>query len=298
MDPEPDANPSVSPAMNNASEKLAETNTVASSTSHTNEKIPEKTPEAIALNLSQSPYAPQFSAATSFILNRIKNASSPSTSSFLETPISVPEFSNDAHQKLKPKSEGDQRPRTSLPDSPRVTQPLSMGDSKLRTIAPKPIPTETSTLGIKRKWESEDQIDFAQSTIAFSATQSLQPQREPIRVDSSASAPKQCDLCHQHASSPSNLLVSCHRCGTSRHQACYSPPMSAQEARNQLFACESCVSAARNLSRQQDESADRNRTKKIRHELPGRFPPGIVPARPELVGFGAGAASDDAVSSH
>jgi hypothetical protein len=234
------------------------------------------------------PYVPQFSATTSFILSRMKK-----TDGGLNSALSAISATG-----LQPDKQAYEDAKT------RLVQTMNGSTMPLPTTQASVVSSSLSTLnsfmngGTKRKRESDvEKVDFSQNTISFPTSTQLPQRRAPVAAateDSRESESSQCTVCGLHSSSPSNIIVTCSRCLGSWHQQCATPQISSEACRSGNFECAGCNSAP--LEHSEDYQRRLHRIERIREKRLANLPRGIVPAKPELVGFGAGQSSDYAVS--
>ncbi|KAH6898662.1 hypothetical protein B0T10DRAFT_555963 [Thelonectria olida] len=230
--------------------------------------------------MKQSSYVPQFAADTSFILDRIKGASERSTKKEAETSIVAPHLK--ASTRLTPETKSPQ----SLSDT------LLMPKYAISTALPIFLTAEAPDsirVGVKRKRDSpDDAVDFAQNTIAFPWVG--QPKSTPPTL-----APQErgqtCVKCERHIQTTENTLVRCNQCLNSWHQQCHSPAIT-NGTILKTFVCTGCLTEqSQAISLQGKGSIQRqDETERLRRKRIATFPPNILPAKPELVGFLAGRA--------
>ena len=190
------------------------------------------------------PYIPQFSTATSLILDRIKFGSNGLDSALSNVPTSIILPDKAAYEDAK--SRVVQSMKTTLstltPDTSATqhTLPLNSGSGR-----------ETEhvfSASVKRKRDLQtEKVDFTQNTISFPWTEK---RSSPVKLEDQSKTTAE------------------------------------EEARKQDEI--SRLRRRSNPLRQDD-------IEKLREEHLALLPTGVVPARPELVGFGAGRASDFAV---
>ncbi|KND86325.1 hypothetical protein TOPH_09043 [Tolypocladium ophioglossoides CBS 100239] len=235
---------------------------------------------------AQPSYAPQFSTANSLILNRIKSGTKTLSS---VTPTDVgPSTSAETQSALYASS-------TLAMPSPRqrgLQQSMSDGSG----VAKRFIRSYSPSLKRKRDSDAAD-TDFNQSTIPFRVSVAQAPTTlaspPPHKKPSAISSPPKCVKCDQSTSTPQNEFMSCRTCSSSWHQQCLSLAVTNEVAKDIEYLCQECedgnkVQQGSVSTGIQDRGylVDRIRRKRI-----SKLPPGIVPAKPELVGFLARQAS-------
>jgi hypothetical protein len=214
---------------------------------------------------TQPSYTPQFSSEASAILDRL-NRNSHAVNNQSSEEISV----------------------TALKDTLSIPTPTKQSQS---------ISADSLNAGIKRKRENESEvIDFNQSTIHFpwkgpSPTQ--QASLETQRIGQEA----RCSKCNETAQI--GPLVACIRCLASWHRQCHPPLVNNVATTTSNFTCAACTAGREQaiklrgrVSQQRQHEIDRLRQKRL-----SALPRGIFPAKPSLVGFGPGRASDSVVST-
>ncbi|KAK7226104.1 hypothetical protein V2G26_014107 [Clonostachys chloroleuca] len=240
-----------------------------------------------------SPYVPQFSAATSFILNRMKSTGSNFNSTLSDLSTAVAESDKDAYEEFKTKLVQSMSKGTSLPEPPPLSTPSEPSLLKKSLLHPKVADSSSSSLKRKRESEPSTEVDFGQSTMPFpSASQSAGPAMGP-----SNGIKQECSTCRTSVSFEENQVIICQVCGIGRHQQCWSPPVLRADLKRATFTCERCENT--NASQNGAPAEYRGqRTEKVRQKRLAMLPAGIVPVKPELVGFGAGAATDHARTAY
>ncbi|KAF5671782.1 hypothetical protein FHETE_3995 [Fusarium heterosporum] len=207
-------------------------------------------------------YTPQFSSQASIVLNRLKSSSN--------------ELKNQD-------SEGFAA--TDLKDTLSIATPTRY--SQL-------VSADSLNESIKRKRDdSSEKVDFSQDTIHFpwkGTSPSHQASLETRRLGEEI----RCSKCDETAQI--HPLVTCSRCLTSWHQQCHLPLINNEAMTSANFTCAACAAGREQIlrhrgkvSQQRQHEIDRLRQRRL-----STLPRGIVPAKPNLVGFGAGRASDSA----
>ncbi|PFH57349.1 hypothetical protein XA68_15190 [Ophiocordyceps unilateralis] len=219
-----------------------------------------------ALETAERPslYAPQFADSSSLILDRLRNA------------MAERGLSSDTGPETRRKDDTLVMPQN---QQKRVGEPLST-------------PSLQPSLKRKRTSESVDAVDFTQNSI------SLPPLPAPASPQSAVvplSQPKEaadetdrtCCVCLEALRGPEKTIVTCHVCRSSWHQLCVSA--SGQDA---SYLCAECKIASGYDKLQQGNSLHRRQlVNRIRAKRLASLPAGVVPAKPELVGFLARQAS-------
>lgn len=226
---------------------------------------------AINVNPSSPPapkqpsYTPQFSSESSAILRRL----------------------NSSYQLPNGQASGD-IVTANLKDRLSMPAPTKQGQS---------IPIDLFNVGVKQKQDkSSSKVDFTQSTIPFSWKGPL-PAQPVVPQGHSTVQEARCSKCDETARA--GHLVTCTNCLTIWHQKCHSPSIANEAIVTSSFTCTSCTVGREQtsrlrgrLSQQRQQEIDRLRQKRL-----SALPRGIVPAKPHLVGFGAGEASRHSVST-
>ncbi|PNY27335.1 Uncharacterized protein TCAP_02737, partial [Tolypocladium capitatum] len=231
---------------------------------------------------AQPSYAPQFSTASSLILNRIKRGTKTLSS---VAPAHVgPGTSVEAQSALHTSS----TLAIASPRRPGLQHSLSDVSGVIRSHPPR----------LKRKRDSDAaDTDFTQSTIPFRAAvapASTTPTPAPqLKRLSEVSGPLKCIECGQGTPTPQNEFVTCRSCSGSWHQLCLSPAVTDGAAKNAKYLCRRCENGGKGQQHSDGaESQDRGHlVDRIRRKRISNLPPGVVPAKPELVGFLARQAS-------
>ncbi|VUC27112.1 unnamed protein product [Clonostachys rosea] len=240
-----------------------------------------------------SPYVPQFSAATSFILNRMKSTGSNFNSALSDLSAAVAESDKDAYEEFKTKLVQSMSKGTSLPEPPPLSTPGEPSLLKTTLLHTKFADSSSSSLKRKREPESSTDVDFGQSTMPFpSGSQSPGPS-----MGATNGAKQECSVCRTSVSFEENQVIICQVCGIGRHQQCWSPPVLRAGLKRTTFTCERCEITNATQSGAPTEYRDQ-RTEKIRRKRLAMLPAGVVPVKPELVGFGAGTANDHARTAY
>lgn len=261
----------------------------------------------ISKNEGKSPtpsrYTPQFTASTKQILSRIKNEngsgsnSSPSLG-FTTAQLSAP--AKATYEDVKRRLVETLSTSTTLPmptASPRPTAGAATHANQL-----------PSTSVGKRK-RGSDEHDSRPPTRPTPRDEpqpvAIQPPKPPAkrrRVKDSS----MCVKCQRSSDTAANLIITC-GCGEAWHQLCHDPQVSEEIASNPaFFKCSTCVvedKAQANyqakLTKYREAKQQQSDLKKQRAEVErmrSRNLEGLPDfIKPELVGFGAGDASTDAV---
>lgn len=245
---------------------------------------------------AQPCYAPQFSTANSFILNRMKNGTKALPSI---TPTGFGSSIGDSRGGINTQPTHHVSSTLVMPSSPQPGLGQSISD--VSDIAKRLIHSYSPSLKRKRSSDAAGP-DFTQSTIPFrapivpapAAPASAPPQEESFE----AGGPAKCFKCDQSTWAPENIFFTCRGCSKSWHQSCLTPIATDGAAKDTIYLCQECeagnkVQTGSDNAGVQDRGhlVDRIRSKRISH-----LPPGVVPAKPELVGFLARQASSSEVS--
>jgi hypothetical protein len=285
-------------------DKDANSGTAAAANGTSSSSLASRQPHSQLPSPSHQRYTPQFSAATSLILNRIKGGDKDFNSALSAASATTPRPDKDAFEEAKLRLMKQMNAsRASLPT------PEPSTTTQTETAAKQDGKPEDSTMkGTKRKREADEDeedgtakqpVDFTQNTIPFP----FQP--TPPSGFASAVSGVHCVKCSMSSSIATNMLVTCTRCNTVCHQACLTLSSGAEQdnggVAQSLSLCPRCgtSSPSQSLDDGQVPADLLRRTQKIERIRQMRLaglPEGVAPDKPELVGFGPGAASDRAVS--
>ncbi|KAF4962697.1 hypothetical protein FSARC_9258 [Fusarium sarcochroum] len=208
----------------------------------------------------QPSYTSQFSSESSAILRRLKSDSQSTNSQHIgESVVSL-------------------KDTMSMP-SPAKHHRQSVSEDSLNA-------------GVKRKRkESSEKVDFNQSTIPFTWKGPSPAQKASLGTQHTGQETR-CSKCD--GSAQVGPLVTCIRCLAPWHQQCHSPLLSNEAMAASSFTCAACAAGREQtvklrgkVSQQRQHEIDRLRQKRL-----SALPRGVVPAKPSLVGFGAGRASE------
>ncbi|GKT98786.1 hypothetical protein FLAG1_05519 [Fusarium langsethiae] len=206
----------------------------------------------------QPSYTPQFSSESSAILRRLNGNSQ------------LPNDQSSGHIAA-----------ANLKDTLSMPTPTKQGQS---------ITADSFNSGVKRKRdESSTKVDFTKSTIPFSWKAPSPIQQAVIQTQSTEQGAR-CSKCN--GPKQAGPLVTCISCLTHWHQKCHSPTIGNGTTIPSNFTCASCTAGREQatklrgrVSQQRQQEIDRLRQKRLLS-----LPRGVVPAKPHLVGFGAGQA--------
>ncbi|KAF4470362.1 hypothetical protein FALBO_2737 [Fusarium albosuccineum] len=217
------------------------------------------------------PYTPQFSSQSLAILRRLQTI--------------TPKKENETSGTVAPQGLG-----ATLP----IATPVSSSFYQTISISAKLSPTaiDSSEANTKQD-ESSDAVDFTKPTIPFPrSAQSISHQPSTM-----TQLQAQCSKCEGYAQMGQAPLATCVRCLTSYHQQCHSPPITNEAITTSQFTCAACAADQEQAVRlkgkanqQRQEEIERLRRRRL-----AALPRGVVPAKPDLVGFGAGRAPDSSV---
>lgn len=211
-------------------------------------------------------YTPQFPSESSVILSRLKNDSQ-----------------TEGNENVREKHFADLKDTLTMP-----TPTKAKGQSSL---------SYSLNAGVKRKREEpSEKIDLTQSTVPFPWKVRSQIQQAAIEAQHTREETR-CSMCD--GSAQVSPLVTCIRCLVSWHQKCHPPLMRGEDMTSASFTCADCIAGREQtvrlrgrVSQQRQHEIERLRQKRL-----SALPKGVVPAKPHLVGFGPGRASDVSVSS-
>ncbi|KNA94376.1 hypothetical protein FOXG_00448 [Fusarium oxysporum f. sp. lycopersici 4287] len=206
-------------------------------------------------------YTPQFPSESSVILSRLKNDSQ-----------------TEGNENVREKHFADLKDTLTMP-----TPTKAKGQSSL---------PYSLNAGVKRKREEpSEKIDLTQSTVPFPWKIRSQIQEATIEAQHTREETR-CSMCD--GSAQVSPLVTCIRCLVSWHQKCHPPLMRGEDMTSASFTCADCIAGREQtvrlrgrVSQQRQHEIERLRQKRL-----SALPKGVVPAKPHLVGFGPGRASD------
>ncbi|KAI8718941.1 hypothetical protein NCS52_00674200 [Fusarium sp. LHS14.1] len=223
------------------------------------------------LSPDQASYTPQFSSNASIIMDRIKASRQENT---LE------------------------KSRTEVVHDPDATMPVPSASPLLQTLPMSANPTSaawsSSNAGIKRKRESSmEKVDFTQSTVAFPVAKGTDAPQPSLQSRLTVQ-PAQCSKCEGSAQTSQGPLATCTQCLRSWHHQCHSPTIISEAMAASIFICAACAADQEQAVRLKGKSSQQRQyeIEKLRQKRLAAFPRGVVPAKPGLVGFGAGRAPD------
>lgn len=162
-------------------------------------------------------------------------------------------------------------------------------------------------IGAKRKRKSDvEDVDFTTEItvpcpasfttviVSSSSTSTALPRSVDVVPTSLA-----CSRCQGLNQKLGDTLVTCSRCTAVCHQQCSQPPIDDFRAVDGSYQCRECLLHSDGLSkprRQLGSVAQQEDLERMRRGRLNALPAGVVPAKPELVGFRGGDASSAAVS--
>lgn len=282
----------------------ANSGTAGATNGTSSSSLASRQPQSQLPSPSHQRYTPQFSAATSLILNRIKGGDKDFNSALSAASATTPRPDKDAFEEAKLRlMEQMNASRPSLP----TPEPSTTTQSQ--TVPKQDGKSEDSAMrGTKRKREANEDgedsaakqpVDFTQNTIPFP----FQPSPPP--GFSTAVSGVHCIKCSLSSSIATNMLVTCTRCNTVCHQACLTLSPGTEQnhggVAQPLSLCPRCGTTSPSQSLEDGQVPSdllrrKQKIERIRQMRLAGLPEGVVPDKPELVGFGPGAASDRAVS--
>ncbi|KAJ3470819.1 hypothetical protein MRS44_000918 [Fusarium solani] len=227
------------------------------------------------LSPDQASYTPQFSSNASIIMDRINSSRQENT---LE------------------------KSRTAVAHDLDATLPVPSASPLLQTLPMSANPTSaawsSSNAGTKRKRESwTEKVDFTQSTVAFPVAKGTDAPQPSLQSRPTVQ-PTQCSKCEGSAQTSQGPLATCAHCLRSWHHQCHSPTITSEAMAASIFVCAACVADQEQAVRLRGKSSQQRQyeVEKLRQKRLAALPRGVVPAKPGLVGFGAGRAPDSSVS--
>ena len=243
-------------------------------------------------------YSPQFSAAQSWILSRMAAAGGAEAARAQKPPDAAPSTTaadqgDDAAPSPPAADQGGGAASPAPPGSTTMPMPAharpSLQQRSLSDVceAAKRFLRPYSP-GLKRKRPSaEPAPDFSQSTMPMPFKARPPPPPPPPRTPRPSEPPHlaRCCKCGLGSSTPHNLIVICRGCLGSVHQQCRSPAEPAEPSSEAGALCHEC-------GMQRPSPSHQHVVEDMRRKRLAGLPPGVAPARPELVGFLAGQASD------
>ncbi|KAH7274200.1 hypothetical protein NW759_009419 [Fusarium solani] len=223
------------------------------------------------LSPDQASYTPQFSSNASIIMDRINSSRQENT---LE------------------------KSRTAVAHDLDATLPVPSASPLLQTLPMSANPTSaawsSSNAGTKRKRESwTEKVDFTQSTVAFPVAKGTDAPQPSLQSRPTVQ-PTQCSKCEGSAQTSQGPLATCAHCLRSWHHQCHSPTITSEAMAASIFVCAACVADQEQAVRLRGKSSQQRQyeVEKLRQKRLAALPRGVVPAKPGLVGFGAGRAPD------
>lgn len=227
------------------------------------------------LSPDQASYTPQFSSNASIIMDRINSSRQENT---LE------------------------KSRTAVAHDLDATLPVPSASPLLQTLPMSANPTSaawsSSNAGTKRKRESwTEKVDFTQSTVAFPVAKGTDAPQPSLQSRPTVQ-PTQCSKCEGSAQTSQGPLATCAHCLRSWHHQCHSPTITSEAMAASIFVCAACAADQEQGVRLKGKSSQQRQyeVEKLRQKRLAALPRGVVPAKPGLVGFGAGRAPDSSVS--
>ncbi|KAL6873085.1 hypothetical protein J3F83DRAFT_760101 [Trichoderma novae-zelandiae] len=244
-------------------------------------------------------YTPQFSSA-SWILSRMKDDEQPVNSSPLrgsETATQTGDGGKDGSNEQRGSGVHDTLP---MPLSPSHHQSFgSVADL---------IATGSQLIGTKRKREKGDDgdggdDDFTQNTISLpipAPTPAVMPAAtETLLSIALPGSDAMCFKCGKTSLGPQHPLIACGNCSKPWHQGCVSLTIKEEDLQQVSgFTCPSCLSMGDRDATHGAGHRHQNETERRRAKNLAALPEGVIPAKPELVGFWAGQASDAALTEY
>ncbi|KAH7171032.1 hypothetical protein EDB81DRAFT_635896 [Dactylonectria macrodidyma] len=222
----------------------------------------------------QTSYVSQFSTSNNFILKRMKLTSQCSKESF----------------GLRPTPEINTTLKLPMPASPATHQTVSV------TSNPNSSNRDPLNARTKRKRDSTIDVDFTQSTIPFPLVDQPKSQSPDAQNQPQESNSQSCSQCDGQSWTPDDALVACIQCLKSWHQQCHLPAVTNEMIKLLNFVCVTCMADQTQAVRLRGKTNHQRRDEiaRLRQKRLAVLPQGMVPAKPELVGFGAGRAPDSA----
>lgn len=203
-------------------------------------------------SVSQPPYIPQFSAATSLILNRIKTGSHSFSSALSDASATVMHRPyHDAYEDARARLVQSLNTSSEMSSAPQQRSILKPQSLDAGTTPQEVSTTDSLNAGTKRKRESEHEpVDFTQQNTVVMPP----PRRRPVA-----------------ASQPRTSVDAAEAGRVESEGLSYYPSQGATDPYRQ------------------------QKIERVRQKRLAALPKGVIPAKPEQVGFGPGAASDYAV---
>lgn len=244
--------------------------------------------------IQQTSYNPQFSSATALILSRLKGCVEAQNSDSLEK-ITATRFPADGN-KESPRDSG-------LGGTLSFPIPEHANGQRMLAAAEVLSAAKLRFAGLKRKRGPDYvPVDFAQSTISLpmpdSASKPMSLLVPPAKRALADSGSKHCGKCKQKIWALQNTIVVCSLCAKYWHRSCVVSGAAAGVVVQAIFTCTSCLPTEKQSSGYEEgDQYHQIEIDKLRQKKLADLPQGVVPAKTQLVGFGAGHASDSAVSS-
>ena len=260
-------------------------------------------PEAVSSHHPQHDYTPQFSAATSFVLRRMKGE----VSFTEESPLAG--FPNSV---IMPDKHAFEETKA------RLIQGLNTTRSHPSPFSSSMLPAKVTEIdyrraGTKRKRDDKrDAEDFTQNTIACPPSllhavlpaertaspkiKSETPLASPFAADVTLSAEhhgsrssmvRRCAVCHRSVSGSEERTVTCGLCAVTYHFHCVALTKSSRDAYDSSYVCGDC----RGYNKAAAQVTEEWRAQRL-----ARLPSDVLlPPNTKLIGFEGGQASDFAV---
>lgn len=138
-------------------------------------------------SVSQPPYIPQFSAATSLILNRIKGGPHSFSSALTDASATVPRPDQDAYDDARTRLVQSMSTTLEMPPVPERPAPRQWLSSP--AVAKEMPTTDSLNMGVKRKRDVEQvAVDFTQNTIVMPPPPPGRAAQQPHGYQSSEAA--------------------------------------------------------------------------------------------------------------
>ncbi|KAH7163146.1 hypothetical protein B0J13DRAFT_518385 [Dactylonectria estremocensis] len=232
------------------------------------------TPTELPTPTRQTTYVSQFSTSTNLILKRMKLSSqgSKENSGSRTTP------------------EGNNTLKLPMPASSATHQNVPV------TPGPDPSNRDPLSASTKRKRDSPTGVDFTQNTIPFPWVGQPKSQPSDAQTQPEDAQSQRCSRCDEQSWTPGDALVACSQCLKPWHRRCHSPAITNETIKLLNFVCVTCTADQEQAVRLRGKTNSQrtDETERLRQKRLAVLPRGVVPAKSELVGFGAGRAHDSA----
>ncbi|PKS06434.1 hypothetical protein jhhlp_007182 [Lomentospora prolificans] len=268
----------------------------ASTPSTTEAPAPASTPAANA----RRPYQPQFTAMTETILQKIKSGNAN-----LSSAVAGAQAAGMVQLSRAKYEDARRRLVETLKTSDNIELP-AVPTRRIKGAPSKPSSaSSTPTQGpLKRKRghldaAQEHGYPFPDLDIDAPQFKKMAPKAPVRKKKAKDDGTKRCSRCDRQAWTEGNVFITCPRCDENWHLLCNPPEVvKAYRADRAKFRCFGCLEEARQMAEYQKAKSEFAQLKR-QHEIArtkervlASLPIGVSFDKPEMIGFGAGGASD------